>query len=779
MIVGRILKKDLLRKKVITIVVLLFIFLAALLVSSGVNLIVETTNSLNFLFSKAKTPHFVQMHAGRLDQQVIARWAAADDRVQEQQTVEMITIDGTNLFLGDSQKPEENSIMDISFVKQNPSFDYLLNLDNQIIRLSPGEVGIPIYYRQQRNIEIGDKIQLRTGSWTKELTVAAFVRDSQMNPAIVHSKRFLVHEADFTTIHKHFPETEYLIEFRLVDLDQVSEFSKDYLAAGLPQKGTTVDYRMFKTLNALTDGIVAGAVVVLSLLLMFVAVLCLRFTILATIEEDTKEIGVMKAIGIARHDIRRIYLAKYAVLGALAAVLGYLASPYLNSALSGNIMLYLGGAPKSMLHRALPPLAAAVIYLVVLISCSFVLRRFNRISAVEALRTGNVSKAINVRRFGLKKSIIPNVNLHLGFRDIFQRFKMFWLLIFVFFFCAAIILIPVHFLTTMQSPSFISYMGIGQSDIRIDLRQSEHITERFESMVADLERDADVEHFAPLVTSQYTLVQSDGSREKIKVETGDFSQFPLDYVRGAAPAHEGEIALSILNAQEMEKSVGDTVILLVDGKSKELTVSGIYQDVTNGGRTAKAMLPYDPESVLWYSVSLDLTSPELIDEKVADYSEAFYPARVTDLEGYVAKTLGSTIQQLRKVTIVAVIVGLSVSVLITSLFLNMVIRKDADQIAVMRGIGFSLRHIRVQYLSRALIVLGMGIVLGTLFSNTLGQHLVSALWAMMGASQISFVINPLLSYLLLPLLLTAAVSITTLLSVRSIRESNLTEMIME
>ena len=772
MIIGRILKKDFLRKKVITIVVFIFIFLSALLVSSGVNLIVETTNSLNFLFSNAKTPHFVQMHAGRLDQLAIARWAAADDRVQEQQTVEMITIDGTNLFLGDSQKPEENSIMDISFVKQNSSFDYLLDLDNHIIRLSPGEVGVPLYYRQQRDVEIGDTIQLRTGSWARELTVAAFVRDSQMNPAIVHSKRFLVHEADFTTIHKHFPETEYLIEFRLADLDQLSEFSKDYLAAGLPQKGTTVDYRLFKTLNALTDGIVAGAVVVLSLLLMFVAVLCLRFTILATIEEDTKEIGVMKAMGIARRDIRRIYLAKYAVMGALAAVLGYLVSPYLNSALSGNIMLYLGKAPKSMLQRALPVAAAAVIYLMVILSCAVVLHRLNRISAVEALRTGNISQA-------LKKSMIPNVNLHLGFRDIFQRFKMFWLLIFVFFFCAAIILIPVHFLTTMQSPSFISYMGIGQSDIRIDLRQSEHVTERFQSMVAHLIKDPDVEQFAPLVTSQYTLVQCDGSQEKIKVETGDFSQFPLDYVKGDAPADLGEIALSILNAREMEKGVGDTVMLLVNGEKEELFVSGIYQDVTNGGRTAKAVLPYDPESVLWYSVSLDLTSPELIDQKVTEYSEAFYPARVTDLEGYVAQTLGSTIRQLRKVTIVAVLVGLSVSVLITSLFLNMVIRKDADQIAVMRGIGFSLRQIRVQYLSRALIVLGMGIGLGTLFSNTLGQHLVSALWAMMGASQISFVINPMLSYLLLPLLLTAAVSITTLASVRSIKESNLTEMIME
>ena len=229
----------------------------------------------------------------------------------------------------------------------------------------------------------------------------------------------------------------------------------------------------------------------------------------------------------------------------------------------------------------------------------------------------------------------------------------------------------------------------------------------------------------------------------------------------------------------MEKAVGDSITLLVDGQEREMTISGIYQDVTNGGRTAKAVLDYDPDNVLWYAVSLDLTSQARIDEKVREYSEAFYPARVTDLEGYLAQTLGNTIDQLRLVTVVAIAVGLFVAVLITSLFLNMLISKDASQIAIMRSLGFCLRNIRVQYLSRALILLSLGIVLGTIFSNTLGQRLVSVLWSFMGASQIRFVINPLQAYVLLPLLLMFFVSITTLVSIRGIRETNIAEMIVE
>lgn len=779
MIVVKILKKDFLRKKIITIVVFAFILLSALLVASGADLIVELSNSLNSLFATAEVPHFVQMHAGPIDQAAIDRWVAADSRVLAQQTAEMITIDGTNLYLGENQVPEENSIMDISFVEQNASFDFLLDLDNQIIQLSPGEIGVPIYYAQERNVKMGDTVRLRKETWEKTFTVTAFVRDAQMNPAVIHSKRFLISAADFDATREHFPETEYLIEFLLTDPAQVGDFSSAYVASGLPRTGPAVDYRLFKTFNALTDGIVAGVVIVLSLLLMIIAVLCLRFTILATLEEDTKEIGVMKAIGIAGRDIRRIYLAKYVVIGAFATLLGYLASLYLNPVLSANIMLYVGSAPMSIVQRALPLVAVAIIFLIVLFSCTVMLRHFKRISAVEALRSGNVGKSMNVRRQPLNRSSIPNVNLFLGFRDVFQRFKLFWLLSFVFFFSATIIIIPIHFLTTMESPTFISYMGIGRSDLRIDLRQSERMAERFESMVAYLAADKDVARYAPLVTSQFALLQDDGSLEGLNVETGDLTLFPLDYIRGATPQGEDEIALSVLKAQEMEKDLGDTVVLLVEGQEREMTVRGIYQDVTNGGRTAKATLPYDPESVLWYSVSLDLKSPAAIEEKAREYADTFYPARITDLEDYIAQTMGNTIDQLRKVTIVAVVVGLFVSILITSLFLNMLITKDAAQIAVMRGVGFSLRHVRQQYLTRALFLLATGIVLGTIFSNTLGQRLVSAAWSLMGASQIRFVIDPVQAYLLFPLLLLVCVSITTLVSIRGIKESSIAQMIME
>ncbi|MEZ4643654.1 MAG: ABC transporter permease [Chloroflexota bacterium] len=245
--------------------------------------------------------------------------------------------------------------MDIGFVTQNEGFDFLLDLDNNIIHLTPGK-SLCCLLHSGTGFGVGDQVRVNTDAGEMIFpAIAHFQRDSQMNPAIANSKRFLIHEQDFAALRQHVAGTEYLVEFRLVDDSQMSAFSSAYQASDLPKTGPAVDQGLFKIMNSLSDGLVAGVVILMSLLLVVIAILSLRFTLLATIEEDTKEIGVMKAIGIARTDIKRLYLAKYVVMGATAVSLGYLASLLLNQVLSANVLLYIGSASKSVWQTADSP----------------------------------------------------------------------------------------------------------------------------------------------------------------------------------------------------------------------------------------------------------------------------------------------------------------------------------------------------------------------------------------------------------------------------------------
>src|SRR5690606_27345893 len=147
-----------------------------------------------------------------------------------------------------------------------------------IIDVLPGEIYIPVNYRSLASV--GE--QAVVGG--KELVIAGYLRDSTMNSSLSSSKRFLVNSRDFLELQK-LGNTEYLIEFRLHDLSALRSFEADYIDAGLEANGPVVTYGLFRLMNALSEGLMIGIVLLVSILIVTVALMCIRFTLLAKIEE--------------------------------------------------------------------------------------------------------------------------------------------------------------------------------------------------------------------------------------------------------------------------------------------------------------------------------------------------------------------------------------------------------------------------------------------------------------------------------------------------------------
>ena len=203
----------------------------------------------------------------------------------------------------------------------------------------------------------------------------------------------------------------------------------------------------------------------------------------------------------------------------------------------------------------------------------------------------------------------------------------------------------------------------------------------------------------------------------------------MNYLEGRAPDREGEISLSHANAAEdgLNKKVGDEVVVKVGETEKTLQVSGIYQDVTNGGKTAKAhsSLSVNEEAVLWYVVYMDVATSVDKQEKMDYYQNAYDSAQVNDLKEFTGQTLGNIIEQMGIVVIGGVVIAFIIVVLITALFLRMLLSKDMSQIAIMRSIGLTSKQISHQYMAGTLLVLVFGMIVGVVASTYLGEFLVS------------------------------------------------------
>ena len=473
----------------------------------------------------------------------------------------------------------------------------------------------------------------------------------------------------------------------------------------------------------------------------------------------------MKAIGISKKDIKKVYLNKYRVMSVAAGIIGYLLSFAVVNLLNGNMRLYLSSDLSGNLKYGLSLIAPIFVYVMIVMYCKKVLKRIDKISAVEALRSNIMERGKNRKySFSLIKNQFFSTNIYMGIRDVFKRSKLYSLLFIIFIVCTFIVILPLNMYNTMNSPEFSTYMGIGKSDMRIDLRKTDRITEDFNKLQEELKNDSDIEKYASYITSSYQVKNAEGTWDYMNIETGDFSVFPLNYLEGSAPDSEGEISLSHANASQdgLNKKVGDEVVVKVGGTEKTLKVSGIYQDITNGGKTAKAhtSLGINEEAVLWYIFYMDLASGVDKQVKKLYYQNAYDSAQVNDIKEYTQQTLGNIIDQMSTVVIGGIAIAFIIVVLITALFLRMLLSKDMSQIAIMRSVGLTSKHISHQYMAGTLMVLIFGIIAGVFASTYLGEFLVSMAMSSMGAAKIEFVQVLWQTWLLSPLALILVVGLT-------------------
>jgi putative ABC transport system permease protein len=482
----KLIKNDYQKSKAVTLTTVFFVAAAAMLVSLAMILVINLTGAIDSLMIKAKTPHFLQMHSGELDMERLHIFAEESEFVEEFQVMEFLNIEGSQIFLGDSSLA--HSLQDNGISRQSEKFDYLLDLNDKIIIPDDGELYVPVSFMRDGSAQVGDRA-LISG---KEFTVAGFLRDSQMNSSLASSKRFLVREIDFQELRSS-GSIEFLIEFRLHDLSTLRAFESAYNAAGLEANGPTITYPLFKLINSMSDGLMIALILLVSILVVLIAFVCIRFTLLAKIEEDYREIGVMKAIGLRLSDIKRIYLAKYAAIALIGSAIGYALSFLFKDLLLTNIRLFMGESDNTSLAPLLGALGVGIIALAIIIYVNRVLKQFRKISSAEAIRFGIArEKGITSKRFLLSKNRLFNPNIFLGIKDVLARKGLYVTILAVLVLSAFIMIVPQNLYNTISSKNFITYMGIGRCDLRIDIQQTDNVAEKTAEVAKKIEKDGDI-----------------------------------------------------------------------------------------------------------------------------------------------------------------------------------------------------------------------------------------------------------------------------------------------
>lgn len=706
-IYARMTKKSWERDWLSTVCFTVFVAISIALISLTTMLFVNLTGAIDHLMKVAKTPDFLQMHSGEMNTEEIEQFARMQTGITDYQVLCFLNLDNSILSLGEQSMLD--STQDNGISVQGDGFDYMIDLNNELPEALPGQVYVPVCYESVYHVKVGDMMKIGEES----LTVAGFIRDSQMNSMMASSKRFLVCKEDYERL-KHLGSEEYLIEFCFDEGVDSNAFKTAYENANLPMNGPTITRPLVKMMNTMSDGIMILIVLLISLLVLIISLVCIRFMLITRIVSETGEVGMLKAIGISGKNIRMMFLRRYGVLIFLGAVLGIFLSVIMFTPLSTQMQKLYGVSGSGFGRFFFSVVSALFIGDVIVLFVLRILKTINEMTAVKAL-TGYLGEE--------KKK---NNKLCITFVTAIALFLM---------------MIPSNLYSTLSSPAFVTYMGIGNAQIRMDMRDGAAGSEDFQRITKMLSEDSDVEEYALFQTSATPVKLNDGTTMNMLMEWGNHTQFPVTYSKGSAPNKKGEVAISYLLSEDLGLHQGDTFEVKMDGTYEECTVSGIYSDITNGGKTAKL---YDEElsnteNVMWriaYITLRDSASQRtFIDQYTAEGAE------VVDIVSRIQGTYGPTLLQVQRAAVLVKIIAFVIVLIIIMLFVRMIISNQRYQISVKKALGFRGRDIKKYFWKSCLLYIIVGIVLGTICGCTLGEHICGMALQSLGAVGFQFVLD--------------------------------------
>lgn len=771
------------------IILLLFMILATMFVASSVNNIINVTTALDSYFEMADAPDYAAAAMNKnlvVDIDETVSQASAVDRYA---TENVLFLSSDNFIYGNEDIVSKGS----NLVHSDICMNYFLSDGSILETVRPGEFYMSEGEADARGIDVGDQLTIECNGARREFVLADKIKDALFGSKQMTLTRYIISEEDF----ENFLSAENTEEYYGGTLVYI--YSSD-METALPQIKPLVDNsaltmdRATMKFTYVFDMIVVGLLLMVSMILIIIAFVVLRFTISFTLSEEFREIGVMKAIGIGNFKIRGFYLVKYMGLSIIGAAVGLVLSfPFgkmLMSVSSQNIIV---GNQSPVLVNIV---CAVLVVAVILLFCYGCTGKVKKLTPIDAIRNGQTGERFRKKSLmSLGKSRLPMAPF-LALNDMVSSPRRYGIITLTFFLCLSLLLILSATVSTMNSGSLAATFGWADCDIYLDSKiiaecMLEDGHEKLEKHIDEMEQTL-AKHGIPAKCYQemmFILPVSFGEDESnICIYQGTGSTMDMyEYTAGTAPQNTDEIAITRIAADKLNATIGDTVtIKTIDGE-KEYIISAFFQSMNMQGSGIRlhsdAYINYVQAAASVDGTQITFTDHpdsreierrmEEIQRIFPDYKNIRTCAEATaDMIG-----IGGALDAVKSLVGVLTIV---LAALITVLMERSFIAKEQGEIALMKAVGTRNGKIYAYHTFRFLFVGIMAVMIGEIFAMPLTHLCIDPIFQMMGMElAVDYVIDPVEMYLIFPVVILATTTVSAFLTslyTRKIKSSDTANM---
>lgn len=784
----KILKKDMRKRKGVNLILFLFITLATVFLASSVGNIMVVGSAVEYYMDYANIPEVNLITNGTAEQEEISSWLSDQKKVEEFGR-------STFLVVSDKDIKKVKGEKLISYATKGDSlyldtadtkFCKVFGKDGEKLDLKPGEIAITQSAMEQNDLQVGDKLQVEYGTCKKQLKVVGSAKDAAYGNDMVGMNRFIINTGDYEELIKE--EETNAIDVYYIATDHGEQVSNAFDKQGFKTALNTIMRDTYKLVYSF-DMIIAGMLIVIGICLILIAMLVLRFTLVFTMEEDYREIGIMKAVGLRNLAIKKIYLVKYLAIVIVGSALGFSVSipvsNFMIKSVESNMIMEQGGT-----NIWINILCAVFVIFLVMLFCYNCTRKLNKVSAISAIRNGQTGERFK-KRGGIrlyKRKRMPVV-CFLGINDVQSHLKRYLVLLITFCISFVLITIPLNTVTTMQSDEMVSKFSLNPKSAvyvgKID-QEGEGLYHNQEELLQGVDRlkgelkakgyDAKLSVSTIYFFKYKDAPESDSQNVMTTQLIGEKTQFQ-DFSRGTAPKLANEIAFSEKVLKDNLWDIGDSVSTEVEGKKQQFIITGSYSDYMQLGESARMNPSIDmkKESMMdYWHIMLDMKTDKTQAEMVKELKKELPSYEWSDAKTIVDNTVGGIKETLNKMVIPMTAMLCIIVMMITLLMEKLFVVREKGEIAMMKSIGFRNSQIRNWQVLRMVCVVVTSMILAvplSLFSN---HFILKPIFKIMGAD-ITIQVIPWKVYGTYPGVLLLGIIVATVFAARSVKKINIRE----
>ena len=741
----------------------LSILLSVLLLTTAIGILLGINKPFDMMFDRLKASHILLYYDIRQnDSQKIIKW------FKQQPEVEFAAEPHHFLLITEplTYNSEKIDIMVriTEMGAQQEEYDQLLSMGGDEATV-PGweEVWIPRHFSVKYDIAIGDTLRIPLSRGLFPLIVSDIVVDPHYASGLINPNRIWIAPGMLPFMVQTGEMNQVMQGIRLhnrEDIDLVwARFNRE-----MNYSGSNLQYSLFKSVFTSIYKIIGMVIILFSVLAIIISSFIISAIITNTVLADSQLTGSLKALGFTTKQVTGIYLLQYLLLSAIAIPAGLAASLFSIRAILQSIMRSIG-----VLNLDLPLLtifASCALFFVLLIIILILVctRKAGKIPPAQALRsvTGdtNISRKKNRSPVGIGRAPMP---LWIAFQLLFDNPRKSIISAFSLVLTAFMLGFSVNTANSFSKiAEYKSLWGFDNSDLQVSRSTEVILPLEHEQFVHQMKQEELIREVVPYSYYELTIPGSEDS-PPIELTGKVFEDAPakigLENITGRHPEREMEIALCVGTAGNLEKSTGDSVLVLMEHEPRWLNITGIYQDISNMGAgfrlsssAVKAVYPlYEPDK---YALILtDRSNTEVFkSDLLKRYGEAIkIELTIEEQLGFlgISKSINASMILISLFFICVLMVSV-----FNDIFLN--IWENRKTIGVYKLIGFTHPQLQRVMIWKTGVVTLAGILVGWPLALFFGPRLMGSITSGFGVVEFPFAVTVLGSITVYILLLVAA-----------------------